>query len=189
VPDLKLSAVTPLGDLRRDFAGTSLAEVSGKALVSIAIPCGGEVAMAKAVSGAYGIKPPAIGSSAESRDGAARFLGLQSDQFFLLFDHSGDRAVEVVSGKLGDAGYYTDQSDSWAMLRLAGPQSLAALERICPLDLDVTAFPPGAVGRTAMEHLGAIILREPEDTFLLLSARSSARSFLHAVETSLVNVS
>jgi sarcosine oxidase subunit gamma len=186
---LKLSAVTPLGGLRRDLAGTSLAEVSGKALVSIAIPLGGEAAMAKAISGAYGVVPPAVGRSAGSKDGAARFLGLQSDQFFLLFDYSGDRAVEVVSEKLGEAGYYTDQSDSWAMLRLAGPRSLTALERICPLDLDVTAFPPGAVGRTVMEHLGAIVLREAEDAFLLLSARSSARSFLHAVETSLVNVS
>ena len=34
----------------------------------------------------------------------------------------------------------------------------------------------------------AIVLREEGDRFLLLSASSSAESFLHAVETSLENV-
>ena len=40
-----------------------------------------------------------------------------------------------------------------------------------------------------MEHLGTIIIRTEQDTFLLLSASSSAGSFLHAVETSIRNVS
>ena len=39
-----------------------------------------------------------------------------------------------------------------------------------------------------MEHMGAIIHREGTDRFLLLSASSSARSFLHAVEASLEHV-
>jgi sarcosine oxidase subunit gamma len=39
-----------------------------------------------------------------------------------------------------------------------------------------------------MEHLGTIVLRDGTDSFLLLSAHSSAESFLHAVETSIRNV-
>jgi methylglutamate dehydrogenase subunit D len=39
-----------------------------------------------------------------------------------------------------------------------------------------------------MEHLGTILLREADDRFLLMSASSSARSFLHGLETSLRNV-
>jgi sarcosine oxidase subunit gamma len=39
-----------------------------------------------------------------------------------------------------------------------------------------------------MEHLGVLILRSGDDEYLLLSASSSARSFLHAVETSLRNI-
>ena len=61
---------------------------------------------------------------------------------------------------------------------------MAALERFCPLDLG--AFPAGSVARTAMEHMGAVIAREDDaPTFLLLSARSSARSFLHGLGTAL----
>jgi sarcosine oxidase subunit gamma len=62
------------------------------------------------------------------------------------------------------------------------------LERICPIDLHPQAFAVGAVARTLMDHLNVIILREGGDTFLLMSARSSARSFWHAVETSIRNI-
>jgi hypothetical protein len=39
-----------------------------------------------------------------------------------------------------------------------------------------------------MEHLGAIVFHDAPDGFLLMSSASSARSFLHAVETSLHHV-
>ena len=109
---------------------------------------------------------------------------------FILFEAPDpDRAAETVGDALGPAAYVTDQSDSWAMLRIAGAGARAALERICMLDLDAAAFPEGRVARTVMEHLAAIILRDGPDSFLLMSPRSSARSFLHAVELSVENVS
>lgn len=80
--------------------------------------------------------------------------------------------------------YLNDQSDSWVMLRVAGAGVRRALERLCPLDLHPDAFAPGAVARTVMEHLAVIVLHEAEDTFVLLSPRSSAASFLHEIETS-----
>ncbi|MDX1786447.1 MAG: sarcosine oxidase subunit gamma, partial [Roseovarius sp.] len=70
---------------------------------------------------------------------------------------------------------------------ISGPGSLAALERICMLDLHPDAFKVNAVARTVMEHMGAIIARTGEDTYLLLSASSSAKSFLHAIELSIEN--
>ena len=186
--DLSLTAQTALNGFRRDFEGVSLAEVGDHASVSVATPMGGGERLGKSIASAYGAKLPAVGKSNLSDDGKARFLGLQPDQMFLLFEHEGDRAVAVVTGQLGDAGYYTDQSDSWAMLRLSGPVGRTALERICMLDLHPETFAIGAVARTTMEHLGVIILREAADSFLLMSPRSSATSFLHAVETSIVNV-
>jgi sarcosine oxidase subunit gamma len=40
-----------------------------------------------------------------------------------------------------------------------------------------------------MEHMGAIVARTGDETYLLLSASSSAKSFAHAVEVSAKNVS
>ena len=65
---------------------------------------------------------------------------------------------------------------------------MTALERICPLDLDPLGFEGDGAARTTMEHMGAFVMRDGEGGFFLMSARSSAKSFLHAVETSIKNV-
>ena len=63
-----------------------------------------------------------------------------------------------------------------------------ALRRLCPIDLAGAQFPLNASARTVMEHMGAIVVRVSVDSFLLLSASSSAKSFWHAVEVSMKNV-
>jgi len=188
VSDFTLTARSPLGGVQLDFDGVTIAEVSNMAIVSLATPHGGEDALAKAVRSAYGTGLPAVGQSAKSKAGGARFLGLARDQAFLLFDEPGGNPLDAIAKDVIEAAYLTDQSDSWAILRISGPKARAALERICPLDLHPSAFPEGHVARTMMEHLGVIILREGPDTFLLMSARSYAGSFLHAVETSVRNI-
>ncbi len=186
--DSTLIAENPLRGFDRNHAGIVVAEISGFSLVSIASPLGGEDALRAAIHSWLGISWPQVGSSTFSRKDKTRLLGLQRDQIFAMFDHPGDHAVRVISNQLGEAGYYTDQTDSWVMLRVSGAKSRTALERICPIDLDPKAFSPGAVTRTVMEHHGAIILRDGQNSFVLLSARSSARSFLRAVERSVDNI-
>lgn len=91
-------------------------------------------------------------------------------------------------GSAEPAIFLNDQSDSWMMLRMSGTRCRQALERICPLDLHPDMFELDDVARTVMEHLSVVILRESEDGFLLLSPRSSARSFVHEIEVSVTNV-
>ncbi|WP_425407670.1 sarcosine oxidase subunit gamma [Hwanghaeella sp.] len=185
---MTLQPKSPLNGYSETFDGTELAEATGLGLVSIATPRDGAEALNAALQSAYGCGRPDAGTSTASGDGSMRLLGLQQDQIFALFPHSGDRAVTEIATALGEVGYYTDQSDSWAFLRLSGPAAIPALQRICTLDLDVTALPVGSVARTAMEHMGVILLREGTDAFLLMGARSSAGNFLHAVEQSVRNV-
>ena len=188
MPEISLKARPALDGYRRQFSETELVEVTDKALVSIAIPQGDADKLQKAMAAAYGTTFPVPGSSTLSADGAARFLGLQPDQCFAMFEFEGNEAIRAVAGALDDKCYCTDQSDSWAILRLSGTLALTALERICPLDLTPTEFPPGNVARTVMEHLGVILLCEDKNRYVLMSPRSSALSFLHAIETSLENV-
>ena len=186
--DFTLSARSPLGGVKLEFDGAAIDETTGVAIVSLATPHGGEDALADAVKSAYGTGLPAVGQSAMSKTDNARFLRLAQDQTFLLFDEPAGRPLDAIAREIADAAYLSDQSDSWAMIRVSGPKSRTALERICLLDLHPSAFPEGHVARTVMEHLGVIILHEAPDTFVLMSARSSAGSFLHAVETSVRNV-
>ncbi|MCY3670220.1 MAG: sarcosine oxidase subunit gamma [Alphaproteobacteria bacterium] len=186
-----LTARTPLDGYARAFGGVALAEAAGLSLVSAAVPNGGDDAFAAALVEGFGASRPSTGESVSGdRFGGARILGMQLDQVFILFEAPDpDRAAETASAALGPAAYVTDQSDSWAMLRIEGVGVRAALERICMLDLDDAAFPEGSVARTVMEHLAVIVLRDGADSFLLMTPRSSARSFLHAVELSVANVS
>ncbi len=183
-----LMAKSPLDGVRLELDGVTIAEITGRAIVSIATPNGGGDALSKALASSYKVEYPDTGHSSVSDDGKTRFLGLQQDQIFALFDDSKSSPMDAIAEKLGDTAYLTDQSDSWVMISLSGPKCRTALERICPIDLHPAAFPEGAVARTAMEHLGTIIVHESADLYLLMSARSSAGSFLHAVETSARNV-
>ena len=181
--EFALRARTPLDGYAETFGGVALAEATGLSLVSAAVPLGGDDAFVGALADGFGASRPSTGDSAPGDRLGACVLGMQPDQLFVLFEAPDpDRAVETVAAALGPAAYVTDQSDSWAMLRIAGPGVRKALERLCPLDLDDVAFPQGRVARTVMEHLAVIILRDGADSFLLMSPRSSARSFLHAVE-------
>ena len=183
-----LTATTSLAGFERQHADVSLSEITDFALVSMAIPLGGGTVLQNEMTVKFGANFPECGKSTVSTDGGTRFLGMQKDQTFALFKFQGDDAVSEIAKALGEAAYYTDQSDSWAMLRISGPRVRSTLERICPLDLHQDVFALGAVARTMMEHLAVIILRTDKDAFLLMSPRSSASSFLHTLETTIEHV-
>jgi len=188
VLDLTLEAEPPLGGFDETIGATALTELANLAIVSIAIPLGGEAALGAALAEAYGTTIPAPGQSVLSHDSKIRFLWTARDQLFAIFEDPSPNAASDVAQKLNDKAYVTLQSDNWVVLRLEGDLAGSALERICPIDLHDTAFPEGQVARTAMEHMGAFVCRDGDHSFLLLSASSSAKSYLHAVKTSLQNV-
>ncbi len=189
MPDYTLNAQSAFSTQPAGYGGINLCAAQPPAIVSIATPNAGDAALAAGLQSAYGIELPAVGKAAVSGRDSATFLRHAHDQMFALFNApAAGNPTDTVRDALGETAYLTDQSDSWAALRIEGAQSRSALERICPLDLDADKFTPGTVARTVMEHLGVIILCEAADKYLLLSARSSADDFLHAVETSVRNV-
>jgi sarcosine oxidase subunit gamma len=189
VAEYSLTATSPLGGIDRTIGTVTLREAPDTAIVSLAIPLGGEAAAFEAIRAAFGIAPPAVGMSCLSADRAARLIRLGSDQMFIMLDHPGTCPATLIAEKLGDTAYLTDQSDVWAVLDISGAGTRSALRRICPIDLHPDSFATGQAARTAMEHIGAIIIRTGSDAFTLLSASSSALSFLEAVELSIINSS
>lgn len=185
--DMTLAPRPALEGYAERFGDTALTEIADIGIVSLAVPLGGADALASAMQRRFGTFLPRPGASVLSGDGRTRFLGLATDQAFAVSALDGD-PTPAMSAALEGAAYVTDQTDVWALLRLEGPLARAALERICMLDLGPAAFPEGAVARSVMEHLGAIVLRGGRDSFDLFCARSSAASFLHAVRSSICNV-
>jgi sarcosine oxidase subunit gamma len=169
VAEFTLTARPALGGYAREWERAALVEVE-RTLVSLSGP-GREI---------LGLELPAPGRFAAAEGVTAYWIG--PEQWLLAGDAGLFGRVRAAAA---DAAM-TEQTDAWAQLRLTGPAAVAALERLCKLDL--SAFPEGSAARTAMEHLGVVIARE-EGGFLLMSPRSSARSFAHALETALDSVS
>ncbi|MEO9827449.1 MAG: sarcosine oxidase subunit gamma [Paracoccaceae bacterium] len=178
---ITLTPASPLGGYSRDIGTNHIVERS-HAIVSVATPLGEEPALAEALQANWSLALPSPRQSTTYSE--TRSVRTAPDQLLLIFPYDTPDANAHVKGKIGDAGYTTDQTDIWVQLEISGPDTLAALERLCPIDLDMIAFPISANARTIFEHMGTIIIRLDQDKFLLLSTSSSAHSFLHAVETS-----
>ena len=187
VTDLTLTAAATLGGYARDFDGTSLTEVTPLAIVAAALPLGGENAANAAIKAAYGTRPTATKSSL-SKNGKTRLIQVAADQVFVVFASDTNQAEPMVNQALNGTCYTTDQTDVWVALEINGGHARAALARICQIDLHPDTFPLHAAARSTMEHMGAMVIRTGKDQFLLMSASSSAKTFLHALETSLKNV-
>ena len=186
--DFILEPRPPLGGFRHAYPGMIVEEVEPLSMCSVATPLGGGEALDAAMRAAYGIVRPAPGRVAVSETAGLRLLGMAADSAFVLFDKDPGLLPRALAEQVRAVSYVTDQSDAWAALRLTGERVRDALERIAMIDLDPQRFEIGAVARTLMEHLSVIVVREEENAYLLLSARSSARSFLHAVTQSAENV-
>ncbi|PJK27583.1 sarcosine oxidase subunit gamma [Minwuia thermotolerans] len=185
--EFELAPRSPLGGIRQDFGGVSLSEPAGLGIAAIAVPRGGDAALADAVRAVWGMELPTVGRYSIGTDGL-RLIGMSPDQFFAVFPCEGPDAARIVATALGEAAWVTEQSDAWAVLDLEGPGVRAALERVCPLDLHPDLFAADLAQRTLMEHLSVIVMRLAEDRFRLMSPSSSALSFLHMVETSARNI-
>ena len=188
--EFSLQAEPFLGGFQKDYGTVTIKEVTDRAITSLALPLGGEANAEKAIKSALNLHLPEVGMSTQSKDGATALLRLGKDQLFCLIEGKSDghAAYSALAKKLGDDVYTTDQSDVWVSLTVSGPDSLRALERICPINLHHDEFAVGALARTTMEHLGTIIYRSSEAEYALMSTSSSAQSFLHAIQTSIENV-
>jgi sarcosine oxidase subunit gamma len=191
-----LTAQSPLGGYKMIVDGTSLIEVTGLSMVSVAPLAGSQAAFQTATAKLFktgksdSSKPSA--TMALDRPGKQRCILMPSaqNQWFLCFDDDDTNPIDAAKALLGKSlskqMAMTDQSDSWVILALSGPQSRRTFARICPIDCSASAMLIGTTARTSMEHLGAIITRRPDEgdhqpCFWLLSARSSAASFLHTI--------
>lgn len=186
--EFQLTAARPLAGYDKRFGAITLRAPADLALVSLAFPLGQEDIAQKAIKAAYGHALPEVGKAHAAKDETI-LIRMSRDQGFVLFTHATPDAERVVAEELKGAAYTTDQTDVWTVLEISGPDARTALMRICPLDLHDGSFAVMHAARTVMEHLGTIIIRTGPEAWLLLSATSSAGSFLHAVETSIRNVS
>ena len=180
--DFSLKAAPVLGGLDLNIGQCKLVERTDIALISAAVPLDGRTALEARLKTEWNLDTPSPATSTHA--GPMRAIPMTADQMMLAFEPGPTLTEASVHAALDSDAYTTTQTDAWVILELSGAGATTALERICPVELDAEAFPVNGAARTTIEHLGVLIVRLGTDCFLLLSARSSAQSFLHAVEIS-----
>ena len=186
--DYELIEESPLDGVEHEFDGVTISEVTDKSLVMVALPRQRFADIESSIDKSCGLSLPEMGQSTQSSDSSITLWRLQKNQVLAYFTYKGNDAEASLSNRFDAPAYYTDQSDTWAMISVSGPRSRDVLERICPIDLSSNVFTLGSVSRTVMEHIGTIIFRDEDDSFVLLTMRSFANSMLHAIEVSVKNV-
>lgn len=133
----------------------------------------------------YGLKLPE--GPRRVANGTAAIMGLGPRTF--LFQREARSSLEPELAQVfGDTAAVTDQSDAYAVLRLAGPRVRDLLEKCVSIDLHDKVFTPGSVASTSCAHMGVIVWRLDDQTglarFEMAVFRSFARSLWHSVAES-----
>lgn len=186
--DFTLESKAVLDGFDQEWNGTRLRELTDLAMVAVSVPKGGADTLGKKMQTAFGGGLPDAGESYVGK-GNARVMSFAVDQFMVIWEHTAHSGVPAIEEKLGNAGYYVEQTNNFVFLELSGPLARAAMERVCAVNTHPDKFAVDRAERTSMEHMGAVLCRTGEDTFLIMSASSTAGSFLHAIETSIEYVS
>ena len=183
-----LSPISPLNGYSKEFGENILEEVNDLEIISLATSVENQKFLDQNIIKLLNINLPLTGKSSISDDKKSRIIGLSVDQWLVIFKSGENDSEAIFKNALSDEVYLTIQTDAWVILRISGPLALKALERICPINLEPDVFLENDIARTIMEHLGSIVICEKVSSYLVMSASSSAKSFLHALETSLQNV-
>ncbi len=104
-------------------------------------------------------------------------LRLGPDEWLLIgAAPSSPTTADLDAALAGTAHALTDVSDRQVAFVLAGEAAADVLNAGCPLDLDVSCFPPGTATRTVFAKVEVILARQAEpDRFRLECWRSFAR--------------
>ena len=184
--NFELKKETFLGGYSKTINNVSIKEIIEHRITSLAIPFKNERKCATQFKRTFKKLIPDIEESLIISKGKVIFR-LANDMLFLC-ESSNEKMPKATIDFLKQSFYSTDQSGGWCCIQVNGNNVLKMLERICPLDLTEERFKTLNVKRTSMEHLGVIIFKKSPKEFLLYSASSSSKSFLHAVETSCKNL-
>lgn len=165
-----LIAKTPMAGQAPVMIGAArLAEGACVPITSVSVLKGQEKPLAAALK-SLGLAFPAPNTFVQK--GAARMVWTGRDQAFL---------IDAASDSLTGLAALSDQSDGWAVLRLEGAATEAALMRLYPIDLRLSVFGVGHAARAPLNHMQSVLMRLEPQAFEVLVFRSMARTAWHEI--------
>ena len=172
-----LTQTSPLNGFQKSYRGLTIAELSGFEIVSVALAGGADKAAAK-MKTFLGAPLPEPSTWVSGKKG--KTIWTSPGQYFLITEAENDRLDEELAVKFEGQAYFTLQTDGWACLQVSGDAVYDVLERF--VSLDIRTAPVGFAGRSTAHHMSVMVLKTAENSFTLLTPRSSSITFLHALE-------
>lgn len=167
---VKLLPVKAFGDqLPREIGEIAMTEVTLDVVYAVAPFAGQTKATSAAIKDQIGLGLSAVGRSTSGS--AARVI---------WFGHQ----TWLVTSKVALDGLaaVTDQSDAFAILRIAGAGVEDVLARLVPVDLRAHVFKPGHTAKTMLNHMSVTITRIDAQAFEIMAMRSMAGTLVHELD-------
>ena len=179
-----LIAITPLGGTTAQtdsFPGLEISEQPNWALASVSARHGVAKTVHKTAPNLIGIDLPEVGKVNSGLEMTAFWIG--PDQWMVMAAHDAhEDLAHMLRTGFGSSASVTEQTDGWARFDVEGENTVAMFERLCPLD--AKAMISNSVSRSAIEHLGCLVICSSAGyKFSVLCPRSSAASLHHALCT------
>ena len=142
---------------------------------------GDDRALAAQVHDAFGLALPS--TPRRVSDGVKAMVGIGPGVWLAAFDKAGPlMASELASSLIGLASV-SDQSSTYAVLRISGPSARQILSRGAFIDFAPLVFGAGSAAVTVISHIGAIVWQVDDvPTFEVALFRSFAGSFWHWIQ-------
>ena len=179
-----LTPSLPLSGFRRSWNGLDICEHYSGELVSLALALGHEKDFQKIFQSHFKHAPPAPGKFIQLP--TSRILWSAADKYMVRLEGVNIYADKHLTDVFGQTVYASLQSDAWACIQIAGTSIYDVLERFITLDLRSPEV--GFTARTQAHHMAVIVMKTAPNTFELFTPRSSALSFLTALERIADNV-
>ena len=112
-----------------------------------------------AVEAVLGLELPLTPNATTAQDELLA-IWLGPDEWLLLAEHDGSVSLvpELQAALAGNFASVIDISAGQTVMRLCDPSTLHVLARGCALDLDPSAFPPGACAQTLLARAQVLLL-------------------------------
>ncbi len=130
-----------------------------------------------------GASPLGVDFTRATRRDGVLIAGIRPDEWLLLGNPDEVEAL-LTSAEFDASVNQIDITHSRLCLRLTGPRSASALEKVCSLDFDDLMFPDGATGSASVAKVSSDLIRDDSDgrpSYLLLADRSFGQYLYDAI--------
>lgn len=183
-----IKATVELQKYKKIINDLNISELLNLNIIALAIKSEHKGSALKKLEQMLKIKSPDFKCCKKSRLGNVRVLRMSEDQLFIIYHSDSEELLQNLLNEIDKFFYITEQTDAWTGIKISGKKVYDCMERLCSLDLSQENFDSDYFARTTIEQMGSIIIKSKTNEFELFSASSSAKSFLHAIETAASNI-